>query len=91
MATEEPVVLPYLTSPETRYNAVPRRYEETRPVVVQNFAHRKIIGKHIYADTCIIFYIFCCKGKLTACICISPCLPTPVYIMFQVLNHVLNQ
>ncbi|XP_025094445.1 uncharacterized protein LOC112564078 isoform X2 [Pomacea canaliculata] len=28
----------------TRYHGMPRRYEETRPVVVQTFAHRKILG-----------------------------------------------
>ena len=29
--------------PNTR--AVPRRYEETKPVQVQNFTHQRIIGK----------------------------------------------
>lgn len=28
-----------------RYHGVPRRYEETRPVVIQDFTHRKIIGE----------------------------------------------
>ncbi|KAL5015836.1 hypothetical protein ScPMuIL_005425 [Solemya velum] len=33
--------LPALTP---KYNGVPRRYEETRPVVIQEYAHRKILG-----------------------------------------------
>ncbi|KAL3864470.1 hypothetical protein ACJMK2_006149 [Sinanodonta woodiana] len=28
----------------TRYNTVPRRYDDTRPVIIQGFAHKKILG-----------------------------------------------
>ena len=28
-----------------RYNGVPRRYEETKPAYVQNFTHKRIVGK----------------------------------------------
>ena len=38
------VVLPSLTP---RQHAVPRRYEETRPVHIQGYAHTKIIGMNI--------------------------------------------
>ena len=38
------LTLPMLKT-ETRYNGMPRRYEETKPAVVQNFTHRYILGK----------------------------------------------
>ena len=37
------VVLPALTP---RQHAVPRRYEETKPVHIQGYAHTRIIGIH---------------------------------------------
>ncbi|XP_067656313.1 uncharacterized protein C6orf163 homolog [Haliotis asinina] len=36
------LALPSLSTP--RYPVVPRRYEETRPVVVQDFTHKRILG-----------------------------------------------
>ncbi|XP_071090958.1 uncharacterized protein C6orf163 homolog [Haliotis cracherodii] len=36
------MALPSLSTP--KYPVVPRRYEETRPVVVQDFTHRRILG-----------------------------------------------
>ena len=30
-----------------RYHGMPRRYEETKPVVIQDFTHRKIVGENL--------------------------------------------
>ncbi|KAK3595868.1 hypothetical protein CHS0354_014691 [Potamilus streckersoni] len=35
---------PTLSMDMTRYNTVPRRYDDTRPVIIQGFAHKKILG-----------------------------------------------
>ena len=40
------VALPSLKDTGTRFSSVPRRYEETRPVVIQGFAHRKILCEY---------------------------------------------
>ncbi|KAJ8317491.1 hypothetical protein KUTeg_005395, partial [Tegillarca granosa] len=48
MAHSMALSLPALSAPptasSTRYSGVPRRYEETRPVMIQGYAHRKILG-----------------------------------------------
>ena len=31
----------------TRFNTVPKRYEETKPVVIQGHAHRMIVGMYV--------------------------------------------
>ena len=51
----EGFVLPMLTP--RLYQTVPRRYEETKLVVNQDFTHRKIIGKItlLYQNDCVIF------------------------------------
>ena len=35
-----------LPSISTRYRGVPKRYEETRPVVIQGHAHTRILGEY---------------------------------------------
>ncbi|XP_013378631.1 uncharacterized protein C6orf163 homolog [Lingula anatina] len=51
--TEVPATAPLLPSLSPRYNSVPRRYEETKPFVVQDFTHRKIldIGNLLHKKT----------------------------------------
>ncbi|XP_074642985.1 uncharacterized protein C6orf163 homolog [Tubulanus polymorphus] len=41
-------------NPVTRYNTVPKRYEDTKPVFIQNFTHRKIIdiGDDLHNRNC---------------------------------------
>ena len=43
IAGEEGVVLPMLT-PRAGYQAIPRRYEDTKLVINQDFTHKKILG-----------------------------------------------
>ena len=49
------IVLPML-SPRVCYQAVPRRYEETKLVINQDFTHRKIIGTVCHIDFSTIIF-----------------------------------
>ena len=42
-ASAEGFVLPMLT-PRVGYQAIPRRYEDTKLVINQDFTHKKILG-----------------------------------------------
>lgn len=42
----EPISLTLPTLP--RYSGVPKRYEETRPVLIQDFSHRRILGRGLH-------------------------------------------
>lgn len=62
MAHSMALSLPALSAPSTasstRYSGVPRRYEETKPVMIQGYAHRKILGYyHLFLK--ILLQLFC--------------------------------
>lgn len=58
-----------------RYQGMPRRYEETKPVVIQDFTHRKIVGK--------LIKLYLLK-KQTNCVTYSQC---PTRTMHINVNH----
>ena len=45
MASKDVVTLPAL-QPKVRYQGVPRRYEETKPMFVRDLTHRSIVSKY---------------------------------------------
>ena len=49
VATSGALTLPLLKD-TTRYNGLPKRYEDTKGAVVQNFTHRYIVGTYIAAQ-----------------------------------------
>ena len=55
MASKEgkAVILPAL-NPKVNYRGFPRRYEETKPAVVQDFTHRSILRKSLFVIVSVI-------------------------------------
>ena len=47
VATSGALTLPMLKD-TTRYNGLPKRYEETKGAAIQNFSHRYIVGKKLF-------------------------------------------